>query len=54
MPLLRQHESVPELGQKLRELLPKLLSWLISFVIVYKFWLNHHHLLTFTWTPPTE
>jgi uncharacterized membrane protein len=54
VPPLRQHESVPELGQKLRELLPKLLSWLISFVIVYKFWLNHHHLLTFTWTPPTE
>jgi uncharacterized membrane protein len=26
-------------------LLPKFLSWLISFVIVCKFWLNHHHLL---------
>src|SRR5262249_50853246 len=24
---------------------PKLLSWLISFVIVAKFWLNHHHVL---------
>jgi uncharacterized membrane protein len=25
--------------------LPKFLSWLISFIIVAKFWLNHHHLL---------
>jgi uncharacterized membrane protein len=25
--------------------LPKFLSWLISFIIVCKFWLNHHHLL---------
>src|SRR5206468_1583360 len=27
------------------ELFPKFLSWLISFVIVCKFWLNHHHIL---------
>ncbi len=27
------------------ELLPKFLSWLISFIIVCKFWLNHHHIL---------
>ena len=26
-------------------LLPKFLSWLISFVIVCKFWLNHHHII---------
>jgi uncharacterized membrane protein len=25
--------------------LPRFVSWLISFVIVCKFWLNHHHLL---------
>jgi uncharacterized membrane protein len=25
--------------------LPKFFSWLISFIIVCKFWLNHHHLL---------
>ena len=31
----------------MREQLPKFLSWLISFTIVCKFWLNHHHLLTF-------
>src|SRR5881397_539398 len=27
------------------EPLPKFLSWLISFIIVCKFWLNHHHVL---------
>jgi uncharacterized membrane protein len=26
---------------------PEVLSWLISFFIVCKFWLNHHHLLVF-------
>ena len=29
------------------EQLPKFLSWMISFVIVCKFWLNHHNLLEF-------
>ena len=33
------------LGHELTALLPKLLSWLISFIIVCKFWLNHHHIL---------
>ena len=26
---------------------PKFLSWLISFIIVCKFWLNHHYVLSF-------
>lgn len=38
------HDSL-RLGHELAGLLPKLLSWLISFVIVCKFWLNHHHIL---------
>ena len=33
------------LGHKLVGLLPKFLSWLISFVIVCKFWINHHYVL---------
>jgi len=37
--------STGELGHKLVGLLPKFLSWLISFVIVCKFWLNHHYVL---------
>ncbi len=39
------HPTVPLLGHELLALLPKLLSWLISFVIVCKFWLNHHYIL---------
>lgn len=45
VPELRDHGSVGELGQQLVELAPKFLSWLISFIIVCKFWLNHHHVL---------
>src|SRR5215831_13899607 len=45
VPALKDHASVSELAHALVELLPKFLSWLISFIIVCKFWLNHHHLL---------
>jgi len=44
VPVLHDRGSASE---QLREQLPKFLSWLISFPIVCKFWLNHHHLLTF-------
>jgi uncharacterized membrane protein len=47
VPILHDRGSVNELGHQLVDLVPKFLSWLISFVIVCKFWLNHHHLLTF-------
>jgi uncharacterized membrane protein len=47
VPELKDHSSVSELARQLRELLPKFLSWLISFIIVCKFWLNHHHILGF-------
>ncbi len=45
VPELGDHRDVGELGHRLVALLPKLLSWLISFIIVCKFWLNHHHIL---------
>jgi uncharacterized membrane protein len=45
VPALHDHTSVRELAQQLLTLLPKFLSWLISFIIVCKFWLNHHHIL---------
>src|SRR5690349_22826306 len=45
VPELHDPHSIAELGKKLLGLLPKLLSWLISFIIVCKFWLNHHHIL---------
>jgi len=45
VPTLRDPRSVGELSRHLLDLLPKFLSWLISFIIVCKFWLNHHHIL---------
>jgi len=45
VPALKDHASVGELWHQLYELLPKFVSWLISFVIVCKFWLNQSHLL---------
>jgi uncharacterized membrane protein len=45
VPALKDHASVAELAHQLVELLPKFLSWLLSFIIVCKFWLNHHHVL---------
>jgi uncharacterized membrane protein len=46
-PSLRDHDTAGELVHRLVELLPKFLSWLTSFVIVCKFWLNHHYVLEF-------
>jgi uncharacterized membrane protein len=45
VPVIKDHASVGELAHSLIELLPKFLSWLISFIIVCKFWLNHNHVL---------
>jgi TMEM175 potassium channel family protein len=45
VPTLRHHASPADLAHHLVELLPKFMSWLISFIIVCKFWINHHHLL---------
>ena len=44
VPALQNDDSVRELARQLIELLPKYLSWLLSFIIVCKFWLNHHHI----------
>jgi uncharacterized membrane protein len=45
VPPLKDASSVAELSHALIEQLPRFLSWLISFIIVCKFWLNHHHVL---------
>jgi uncharacterized membrane protein len=45
VPALKDPTSVAELAQALVAQLPRFLSWLISFIIVCKFWLNHHHVL---------
>ena len=48
VPALKEHASVAELAYALRDILPKFLSWLISFIIVCKFSLNH---TTFSGSP---
>lgn len=45
VPALKDVTSIDELGRALIDQAPKFVSWLISFIIVCKFWLNHHHLL---------
>jgi uncharacterized membrane protein len=47
VPILHERNSTSELCHQLADLVPQFLSWLISFIIVCKFWLNHHHLLNF-------
>jgi uncharacterized membrane protein len=47
VPALDDHADVGALARGLVEQLPRFLSWLISFIIVCKFWLNHHYLLGF-------
>lgn len=46
VPALPHPGSTAELAHALIEQLPRFLSWLISFIIVCKFWLNHHHVLS--------
>lgn len=45
VPAIKDHASVAELAHALVDILPKFVSWLISFIIICKFWLNHHHIL---------
>lgn len=45
VPALGDHSSPAELCRQLLQQFPMFLSWLISFLIVCKFWLNHHYIL---------
>lgn len=45
VPALHDPADVRELAQALLDQLPRFVSWLISFIIVCKFWLNHHHVI---------
>lgn len=45
VPHIERHESVGELEAALLGLMPKILSWIISFLIVCVIWVSHHHLL---------
>jgi uncharacterized membrane protein len=44
VPELKNKSSVGELRRAMIAQLPMFLSWLISFIIVCKFWLNHHYI----------
>ncbi|WP_332367617.1 TMEM175 family protein [Spirosoma telluris] len=45
VPHIDHHESVAELTGALYALLPKFISWIISFLMVCVIWVNHHRLL---------
>lgn len=45
VPHLEHPNSVRELGEALASLLPKIVSWIISFLIVCVIWVNHHRIL---------
>ncbi|MBN8821059.1 MULTISPECIES: TMEM175 family protein [unclassified Spirosoma] len=45
VPHLEQAESVRELAEALGSLFPKIISWVISFLIVCVIWVNHHRIL---------
>jgi uncharacterized membrane protein len=44
VPHIRDHGSPAELAMALKALLPKLSSWIISFLMVCVIWVNHHRL----------
>ena len=45
VPAIPAHASVGEFATALLDLAPKFFSWMISFIIVCKFWLNHDHII---------
>jgi uncharacterized membrane protein len=45
VPQITVPQSVDELAAALLALLPKLISWIISFAVTCVIWLNHHRLL---------
>jgi uncharacterized membrane protein len=44
VPQIEHHGSVQELVIALKHLMPKIISWIISFLIVCVIWVNHHRL----------
>jgi uncharacterized membrane protein len=42
VPEIHHHDSVTELTDALIGMLPKVLSWIVSFLIVCVIWVNHH------------
>ncbi|GAB4432996.1 MAG: TMEM175 family protein [Turneriella sp.] len=44
VPHITDGASIPQLAQQLVHLLPKFVSWLISFLTVCVIWVNHHRI----------
>lgn len=44
VPEIEHHNSMNELIDVLIHLLPKIISWIISFLIVCVIWVNHHRM----------
>lgn len=44
VPEIHDVDSMDELGRALIHLLPKFVSWIISFMILCVFWVNHHRI----------
>jgi uncharacterized membrane protein len=45
VPHIEQHNSTGALQAALQSLLPKFLSWVISFLVIAVIWVNHHRIL---------
>lgn len=45
VPHIEQHNSTEALLTALQSLLPKFLSWVISFLVIAVIWVNHHRML---------
>lgn len=46
VPDIHDHRSMNELAKALWSQMPKVLSWIISFLIVCVIWVNHHRILS--------
>lgn len=46
VPEIHDHHSMNELAHALWLLMPKVLSWIVSFLIVCIIWVNHHRILS--------
>lgn len=44
-PVLKDHQSSDELLEALREMAPKIISWVVSFFFVAVMWVQHHNVL---------
>jgi len=44
VPQIKDHHSMQELAGALWQLMPKVLSWVVNFLVVCVIWVNHHRI----------